>query len=70
MSSEKELPVFVKYRVREINQENDIAFGYVKSTKNLADSADLKKTIHFGGMDQSGSANVKINGHITVLKCN
>jgi hypothetical protein len=39
MSSEKELPVFVKNRVREINQENDIPFEYVESTENPVDSA-------------------------------
>ncbi len=39
IDSEKDLPVFVKNRVREIKESSDIAFGYVKSKENPADVA-------------------------------
>ena len=39
LKSEKSLPVFVKNRVKEINKQDDIKVGYVKTSENPADIA-------------------------------
>ena len=39
INSEKDLSVFVRNRVKEINKDSDIVFGFVSTTENPADVA-------------------------------
>ncbi|MCG8078471.1 MAG: hypothetical protein JAY75_19800, partial [Candidatus Thiodiazotropha taylori] len=45
INSEKELSVFVRNRVQEINREGDIVFRYVSTTENPADVATRGTTV-------------------------
>ena len=45
INSEKDLSVFVRNRVKEINKDSDIVFGFVSTTENPADVATRGTTV-------------------------